>query len=132
MIGGRHGLLLAAGVLAAGGVHAAPMTALQTDVVPSAAPQEVQVLGRDFAPGEGSGWHIHHGVEMTYVLKGEMTLHVAGQPERVVRTGDSFKIPRETAHEATNTGATEAGLIVTYLIDKGGPAKVPVPAPPKP
>ena len=39
---------------------------LRADVVPSAAPQEVQVLERRFAPGESSGWHIHHGIEMTW------------------------------------------------------------------
>jgi quercetin dioxygenase-like cupin family protein len=117
---------LCAVFLARAAVAAEP---LRADVVPSAAPQEVQLLERRFAPGESSGWHIHHGVEMTYVVSGEMRLSIAGQPPRALHAGDSFKIDRDTPHEAVNTGAVEAVLIVTYLIDKGGPAKVPVPPP---
>ena len=126
---GFAGLLGAGGLLIAGAAWAAPSAPLQADVGPG---QEVQVLERIFAPGESSGWHVHHGVEMTHVVKGEMTLNVTGEGVRVLRAGDRFKVARDVAHEATNTGKADAGLIVTYLIDKGGPAKVPVPAPVKP
>jgi quercetin dioxygenase-like cupin family protein len=108
---------------------AAPPLDQRTDVIPSSTPQEVQLVEHDFAPGETSGWHIHHGVELAYVMKGDLELKVAGRPPIQLHPGDSFQVPRDTPHEATNTGSSEAALIISYLIDKGGPAKIAVPAP---
>ena len=105
---------------------------LHVDVTPSATPQEVQLVEHDFDPGESSGWHIHHGVELAYVLKGDLELKVAGRPTLTLHAGDSFEVPRDTPHEATNIGTTPAGLIISYLIDKGGPVKIAVPAPAAP
>jgi quercetin dioxygenase-like cupin family protein len=121
--------LAALGALAAAGACAAAPAPPQADVAPGGAPQTVIVMRRDFAPGENAGWHIHHGVEMTYVVKGEMRLFVAGQAPRVVRAGDNFQVPRDTPHNAINEGDGPAELIVTYLIDKGGPIKIPAPDP---
>ncbi|HEY3798030.1 MAG TPA: cupin domain-containing protein [Caulobacteraceae bacterium] len=103
---------------------------LHVDVTPSAVPQEVQLVQHDFAPGETSGWHIHHGVEMAYVLTGDLQISVAGRAPIVVHPGDSFMVPRDTPHEARNIGARPASLILSYLMDKGVPAKIAVPAPP--
>ncbi|MBV9992582.1 MAG: cupin domain-containing protein [Alphaproteobacteria bacterium] len=45
-----------------------------------------------------------------------------------MRAGDSIAIPRETPHEAVNTGTAPAKVIVTYVVDKGRPLKDPWPA----
>jgi quercetin dioxygenase-like cupin family protein len=105
---------------------AAPLE-LHLDVTPSAAPQEVQMVERDVAPGERAGAHIHHGVEMAYVVKGDLEFEMAGQAPRIVHAGDSVVIPRDTPHAAKNIGTTEAVIIATYLIDKGAPWRIPVP-----
>jgi quercetin dioxygenase-like cupin family protein len=105
---------------------------LHVDVTPSSVPREVQLVEHDFGPGESSGWHIHHGVEMAYVLRGELRLQVVGRPAITVNPGDSFPIARDTPHEARNLGPGEAALIISYLLDKGSPGKIAVPAPAAP
>lgn len=100
---------------------------LTTDVDMSGAPQQVVFLERTFAPGQSSGLHIHHGVEMNVVIAGEVRVTVQGQPPRVMREGDSITIAREVPHEAVNTGTVPARIIITYVVDKGRPLKDPVP-----
>jgi quercetin dioxygenase-like cupin family protein len=101
---------------------------LHADVLPSAGPQEVIFVEHDFDPGDSSGLHIHHGVELTYVLKGTMQLAIDGQPPRIVHAGDSFRIERDTPHEVRNVGRSKGALIISYLMDKGVPWKIPVTA----
>jgi len=42
--------------------------------------------------------HTHPGIEMTYVLEGEGTLKIAGQPDRMIKAGDRFAIPAVAVH----------------------------------
>jgi quercetin dioxygenase-like cupin family protein len=76
----------------------------------------------DFAPGAGVPLHTHFGVESAYVLEGEGILSVEGQPDRHLKAGDSFEIPANTPHKATN-GSTDKPyrLLVTLVVDKGKP-----------
>jgi quercetin dioxygenase-like cupin family protein len=102
---------------------------IHVDVPNSAKGMEVNVVEHDFAPGESSGWHIHHGYEIAYVLSGAMNVQIAGGPIRHVTAGDTFEIDRDTPHIGTNGGTETARLLITYLRDKAGPVKIPVPAP---
>ncbi len=86
-------------------------------------------MERDFKPGETSGWHLHHGVEMTYLLRGEMELRVLGAAPRHLHAGDHFRIERDVPHEGRNVGRAEAAMIICYLKDKSAPMKVPVAEP---
>lgn len=110
-----------------------PLCAQEPDIhidVPShRAGLEVNVVEHDFQPGQGSGWHIHHGTEIAYVLSGEMNVQIAGGPIRHVRPGDTFEVERDVPHRATNDGSTTARLLITYLRDKKGPLKIDVPPP---
>ena len=99
------------------------------DVAPSAVPQEVQLVEHHLRKGQSSGWHIHHGVELTYVQQGRLQLNVAGQAPVNLRAGDSFEIARDRPHEVRNVGSGRAILIISYLMDKGVPGMIPVPAP---
>ena len=90
-------------------------------------PQTVAILTRDFAPGQSAGRHIHHGVEITVVIRGDLELDVDGQPARVYHAGESFLVPREVPHDAKNVGSTPVTIAVTYVIDKGTPMRVPLP-----
>lgn len=94
--------------------------------VSDAAPQEATLVEHELSPGYSSGAHIHHGTEQTYVLRGAIELRVAGQPMRVLHAGESFQIPRDTPHEARNTAAEPAALLISYVTDKGTPVKIPV------
>lgn len=110
-------------------VAAAPLD-LETDVPMGGAPQSVVMIEHDFAKGESTGLHIHHGVEMSYVKRGTMRVSIQGQAPFVVHVGGSFHVEREVPHVAVNIGRGEARLIITYVVDKGRPLKEP--CPPKP
>ena len=123
------GLVLLSSVLCAPSQAQAPAPAppAQSFDVPAGTPQSVAILTRDFAPGQSAGRHIHHGVEMAIVIRGDFTLMVDGSPPRAVHVGDSWTVPRDLPHDIQNTGATPATLAITYVIDKGTPLRVPVP-----
>lgn len=103
---------------------------IHVDVPASAKNLEVNVVEHDFAPGAASGWHIHHGYEIAYVLSGEMNVQIAGGPIRHVVKGDTFQIERDTPHRAMNASTTvPAALLITYLRDKSAPVMIPVQPP---
>jgi quercetin dioxygenase-like cupin family protein len=79
------------------------------------------------APKAKVARHTHPGVEMGYVLSGEGTLSVDGQPDRKVKAGDSWAIPGGTPHAAVNTGSKPEKLVVTYVVEKGKPLATPAP-----
>jgi quercetin dioxygenase-like cupin family protein len=71
--------------------HARPAAApldLHADVLPGTVPQEVILVEHDFNPGDSSGLHIHHGVELAYVLKGDLQVTIERQPPRLVHAGE--------------------------------------------
>lgn len=113
-------------VLSLGAAPPPPLNLAQ-DVDMTGAPQQVVFLERDMAPGQTSGLHIHHGVEMNVLLQGTVRLTVQGQAPRVMHRGDSVRIAREVPHEAVNIGRDTVKLIITYVVDKDRPLKEPWP-----
>ena len=105
----------------------APAPPAQQFDVPTAQPQTVMILTRDFAPGQTAGRHIHHGVEMTLVIRGSLEMLVDGQPPHVYQAGESFIVPRDVPHDAKNVGTVPTTIAVTYVIDKGSTPRIPVP-----
>lgn len=97
---------------------------------------DVSVVGREaviakveVAPGAVAAWHTHPGDEMSYVIEGETELMVAGQPTRLIKTGEGFVIPAGVVHSAKNTGSVTARLAGVYVVEKGKPLASPAPAP---
>ena len=107
-------------------VAAPPAPPAQRYDVPSK-PSYVAILTREIKPGESAGRHIHHGVEMTIVIRGDIQLMVQGKPAKVYHAGDSFLVPRDTPHDAKNVGTKPVLIAVTYVIDQGAPMRSPVP-----
>ncbi|HET9020120.1 MAG TPA: cupin domain-containing protein, partial [Acetobacteraceae bacterium] len=69
-------------------------------------------------------WHIHPGVESSFIMEGESTLLVKGEPERVVKPGDGFQIPARVPHSVQN-GDAPTSLIITYVVEKDKPLASP-------
>lgn len=90
--------------------------------------QVVLVQARDFAPGAESGWHVHPGTEIAYVISGTMELLTAGGLRRI-GPGESFVMPRGTAHNGRNPGSETARVVITLVVDREAPARQSVPAP---
>jgi quercetin dioxygenase-like cupin family protein len=101
--------------------------AQQFDVPTTGKPQTVMILTRDFTPGQSAGRHIHHGVEMTLVIRGALEMLVDGQAPHTYQAGESFIVPREVPHDARNPGTVPTTIAVTYVIDKGTPPRIAVP-----
>jgi len=130
----RSALLLAtigATALAATGILFAQNPGLTRTLVGKA---DVSVPGREavvarveVAPGAKAGRHTHPGDEISYVLEGEATLLVDGQPARTVKAGESFVIPAGVIHDAHNNGTAAIKLVGVYVVEKGKPLASPAP-----
>lgn len=84
------------------------------------------MLGRvEFEPAGAALRHTHPGPEVGYLLEGEVTLEVGGEPPMVLKPGDSFFIPANTVHQAKNTGKGGAKVLSTYVVEKGKPLSTP-------
>jgi quercetin dioxygenase-like cupin family protein len=70
--------------------------------------------------------HTHPGVESAYCLDGSAQLSVKGQPDRVIKAGDSFQVPTETPHSA-KVGDQRFKLLITYTVEKDKPLATPAP-----
>ena len=123
--------LVGGAMLAFAGVIVAQNSALTRTIVAKA---DVSVPGREavvarveVAPGGVAGWHTHPGDEISYVMEGEATLMIAGQPPRKVKAGDGFVIPAGAVHNAQNDGATATKLVGVYVVEKGKPLASPAP-----
>ena len=68
------------------------------------------------------GKHTHPGVESGYLIEGDFTLLVAGQPDRPLKTGGSYQIPAGAPHDA-RSGAQGTKVIDTYVVEKGKPLR---------
>ena len=120
-------------LLAFAGIIVAQSPALTRTIVTKAdvsVPDREAVVARvEIAPGGIAGWHTHPGDEISYVMEGEATLMVAGQPPRKVAAGEGFVIPAGVVHNAKNDGASAIKLVGVYVVEKGKPLASPAPAP---
>jgi len=80
----------------------------------------------EIAPNVSIGRHTHPGPESGYLLEGEFTLLVQGQPDKPLKAGESYQVPSGTIHDA-RTGAQGAKVIATYVVEKGKPLASPAP-----
>lgn len=88
------------------------------------------VLGTgELAAGGVIDRHSHHGIEMTYVLEGEVELVIDGETPRRLKAGDSFVVPAGKVHAAKNVGAIPCKLVGVWVVEKGRPFAVPANSP---
>ena len=80
----------------------------------------VQVL-TEIPAGVASGWHMHPGEEVGYILAGTVQMEVQGQPTLTLEAGDPFLMPPNTPHNATDVGAETGMMLSTYIVEVGRP-----------
>lgn len=102
-----------------------PPPDLRFDIPADAAPQQVQLRGANYAPGQGLPLHVHPGVEMAYVVTGTIEFRMNGLV-LIKHAGDSTMIPRGVPHAARNIGTDTARVVSAFVIDQGKPLRVPV------
>jgi quercetin dioxygenase-like cupin family protein len=83
-------------------------------------------------PGSaGNPPHRHTGPAFGYVVQGEMIFELEGEPERVVRAGESFWEPGgDVIHyqDGNHLADTETRFLVTMFCVPGQPMLIPVSA----
>jgi quercetin dioxygenase-like cupin family protein len=91
--------------------------------------KEIVIGTATLPPGSAIGFHTHPGDESGYVLKGPLVWKVQGQPDRVLKTGESFFNPRGSVHSvAPGPGSDGAMAVSSWIVDKGVPMATPVPS----
>src|SRR5439155_1091732 len=106
---------------AAGGVTRKILS--QTDG--PAAGYETLLVEATIEAGVAVGRHTHPGIESAYVLEGGFELPIQGQATRMLKAGDAFQIPPDTAHAGGKAGTAKSRLLITYVVQKGKPLASP-------
>ena len=89
----------------------------------------VQVL-TEIPCGVESGWHIHPGEEVGYIVAGTVRMMIRGAPTLTLRPGDGFLIPPRTPHNALDVGPDTGHMLSTYIVEIGESLATFVDAPP--
>ncbi len=80
----------------------------------------VQVL-TEISAGVESGWHMHPGEEVGYILAGTVKMMIQGQRTLTLPTGSPFLIPPGTPHNALDIGPETGMMLSTYIVEVGQP-----------
>jgi quercetin dioxygenase-like cupin family protein len=89
--------------------------------------KEIVIGTATFPAGASIGFHTHPGDEVGYVLSGSVILKTQGQPDRVLKAGDSFFNARGAVHSVVALPNGAGGQVVSsWIIDKGQPLATPV------
>jgi quercetin dioxygenase-like cupin family protein len=71
--------------------------------------------------GVESGWHIHPGEEVGYILAGTVQMMIWDQPTLTLQAGDPFLMPPRTPHNALDVGPGTGQMLSTYIVEVGQP-----------
>jgi quercetin dioxygenase-like cupin family protein len=80
----------------------------------------VQVL-TEIPEGVSSGWHMHPGEEVGYILAGTVRMEIETGETLLLRAGDPFLIAPRTLHNATDVGPGTGRMLSTYVVETGEP-----------
>lgn len=88
--------------------------------------QEMGMGIAEFPPNAAKPRHKAAGPEVAYVLEGEVTVQVDGQPPIHVHAGESFRMPANVVH-VTTAGPAGAKVLATWAWIPGKPFNTLVP-----
>ncbi len=93
---------------------------------------EARLVEVRYPPGGLSTPHRHPCPVVGYVLEGALRMQLAGQPERIVRAGESFYESPDDVHtvSANASDTAPARFLAYFTCDHATPTSVPVPPPP--
>jgi quercetin dioxygenase-like cupin family protein len=95
-------------------------TELQRSALSVPGHEVVQVL-TEIPVGVASGWHMHPGEEVGYLLAGTVEMEILGRPTLTLHAGDPFLIPPRTPHNALDVGPGTGRMLSTYIVEVGEP-----------
>jgi quercetin dioxygenase-like cupin family protein len=80
----------------------------------------VQVL-TEIPCGVESGWHIHPGEEVGYIVAGTVEMMIEGKPTLTLHAGDGFLMTPRLPHNALDVGPDTGRMLSTYIVEVGQP-----------
>ena len=80
----------------------------------------VQVL-TEIPAGVESGWHLHPGEEVGYIVAGSVRMEIRDRPTLLLHAGDGFLIPPRTPHNALDLGPDTGRMLSTYIVEANAP-----------
>ncbi|GHH53063.1 cupin domain-containing protein [Streptomyces candidus] len=95
-------------------------TLLQENPSPAKGWKTVQTLV-EIPRRRQSGRHSHPGVEVGYIVRGDVLMEFDDGSTVRLRTGDPFFIPSDTVHNARNIGKVTTVMLSTYVVDETKP-----------
>jgi quercetin dioxygenase-like cupin family protein len=87
----------------------------------SVAGREIVQVETEIPAGVESGWHVHPGEEVGYIIAGEVEMMVQGRANAVLHAGDGFLIPPGVPHNARDLGPETGRMLSTYIVEPGQP-----------
>jgi quercetin dioxygenase-like cupin family protein len=66
--------------------------------------RDIVQVRTEIPAGVASGWHIHPGEEVGYIIAGTVQMEIQDRPTLVLHAGDPFLIPPRTPHNAVDLG----------------------------
>jgi quercetin dioxygenase-like cupin family protein len=83
--------------------------------------REIVQVRTEIPAGVESGWHIHPGEEVGYIVAGTVRMEIRDQETLTLHPGDGFLIPPRTPHNATDLGPDTGLMLSTYIVEIGQP-----------
>ena len=114
---------------AAAAATASPPPGIERHILQTVEPQAGQhvVQGSvNFPTGAVAARHLHRGIELIYVVSGDVEFYIGSDKPVTLHPGDTLLVPRDTPHGGGNTGKP-AVVLSTWIVDKGAPLAEPIP-----
>ena len=103
-------------------VLAGRLTRTELQHSPSSIPgREIVQALTEIPAGVESGWHMHPGEEIGYIIAGTVEMMRHDQPTQTLRAGDPFLMPPNTPHNALDVGPDTGQMLSTYVVEIGRP-----------
>lgn len=83
--------------------------------------REIVQVRTEIPCGVDSGWHIHPGEEVGYIVAGTVEMMIQGHATLTLNEGDGFLIPPRIPHNALDVGPETGQMLSTYIVEVGQP-----------
>lgn len=85
---------------------------------------ETVIMLVEVPPQVNSGLHTHPGFDAAYLIEGDLTVLVRGEPEKLIKPGESWRVAPGVVHEV-KAGNRTAKVLAIYVVEKGKPLATP-------
>ncbi|CAI8861837.1 Cupin domain protein [compost metagenome] len=93
------------------------VTVLQDEMLKNVPGKKALMIEVDYQPGQSSIAHKHDGTTMAYVISGQITSQVKGQPAKTYKAGEFWYEPAGSEHLVSkNASATKPAKLLVFMV----------------